>query len=100
MGALAAAFVVVASMCEIAENGGAMGKSVAFGIPNRPHYRDTDDQSGSFGLMKAVATGFSTIWFSFAVPVITPTAKSDMAQPNRFAVAAECSHYFIIVIYL
>merc|ERR1712194_613474 len=23
-----------------------------------------------------------------------------MAQPNRFAAAAECSHYFIIVIYL
>ncbi|CAD7936746.1 unnamed protein product [Amoebophrya sp. A25] len=96
--AAAAVFVVVASMCEIAHNGGKVGPGVTFGIPDRGAY--SMPGSGGFALMLAISGAFSTIWFGFAVPVITPTVKSDMSEPHRFARAAEYSHYFIMVIYL
>ncbi|CAD7949949.1 unnamed protein product [Amoebophrya sp. A120] len=85
--AAAAFFVVLASCVEIAYNGGQLGPNIYYGYPETSK-------------LEQIATGFSTIWFSFAVPVITPTVKSDMTKQYRFARAAEYSHYLIFVIYL
>eukprot|EP00392_Amoebophrya_sp_AT5.2_P015440 g15646.t1 len=86
--AAAALFVTLAAISEICFNEG-LGPDISWGFPSSA----SGEQSQSVAWLGAIAAGFSTIWFSYAVPVITPTVKSDMKTPSAFAKVAAYSHW-------
>lgn len=99
---VAGIFCVVGSVSQII-NVGATTKASAMGRITQSADNNTGDAGAEEDGMKwvwSLGQAFSVIWFSFALPILAPSMKSDMQKPGLFNQAVDTSHILILFIYL